>query len=863
MTRSELLAVIEAAKQSGKTTLDLPHEGIKELPSEIAQLTNLTELYLSSNQITEIPDWIAQLTNLTHLELWNNQITEIPESIAQLTNLTQLHLYENQITEIPESIGQLTNLTDLYLSSNQITEIPESIAQLTNLTHLELWNNQITEIPESIAQLTNLTQLDLSYNQITEISESIAQLTNLKRLVLEDNPIQNVPPEIIRNGWGEETYEDGEPQIIFAFLKSIQNPKRPLNELKVLLVGQGDVGKTSLIKRLRDNSFNANERKTHGIEIHPWQLTVNQQSININFWDFGGQEIMHATHQFFLTKRSIYLLVLKNRQTDEENRLEYWLEIINSLSNQSPILIIGNQSDQHPLDTNQKHYQDKYPNIKGFISTSCETGNGIQTLINQLTTLITTLPHIHNPIPETWFSLKQKLETLEKDYIPYDRYSDLCQEHNIPEPTEQANLLQLLHDLGTVLNFADNDRLQDTNVLNPTWVTTGIYKILNDNDLMTQHQGILPRSELSRILDSQHYPKSKHRFILDMMQEFELCIPLESGNHWLIPDLLPKGEPDTGDWDNALQFQYHYNILPQSIISRFIVRMSHCISKHTYWRTGVVLSDQGNRAIVRADRYDRIISIAISGNPSTRRAFLHTIRNCFQAIHRTLEKLNVKEKVPLPENPKIIVDYQQLLTYERKGVPELIPEGYDELVNVKTLLDGIETPNHRQKHDRDRYHDQRPIVIENHNHIHNNNNQQAHTMTEQSSKTTTFNLPNANIGAIATDNAQATVTNNTFTQTHNTSTEDLLKLITALRQTSVQFPTEIKQEIDSDLEDLEAEIIKPESDRNPTRIKKRIAAIVTTISLLASGISGVADFTNTTIDLGSKLNIDVPALMGK
>jgi internalin A len=795
----DLLSLINQAHDENWEELDLSGMGLTELPIEIGMLTGLKRLVLGKydrekreyvgNSFTEIPEVVFELKQLEELLIAKSQITEIPDSIGQLTHLTQLDIWDNQITELPESIGQLTNLTQLGLISNQIMELPESIGQLTNLTLLDLSSNQITDIPDSIAQLTNLTQLYLSDNQITEIPESIAQLTNLKRLVLENNPIQNVLPEIIRKGWGEETYRDGEPQIIFAFLKSIQNSKRPLNELKVLLVGQGDVGKTSLIKRLKDNTFNANERKTHGIEIYPWQLNVNQQSININFWDFGGQEIMHATHQFFLTKRSIYLLVLKNRETDEQNRLEYWLEIINSLSNQSPILIIGNQSDQHPLDTNPKHYQDKYPNLKGFISTSCETGDGIQTLINQLTHIITELPHIHNPIPETWFKLKKALETLDKDYIPYEHYSQLCQTHNIPEPTEQANLLQLLHDLGTVLNFAENDRLQDTNVLNPTWVTTGIYKILNDNDLMTQHQGILPRPELSRILDSKHYPKSKHRFILDMMQEFELCIPLESGNHWLIPDLLPKSEPDTGDWDNALQFQYHYNILPQSIISRFIVRMSHCISKNTYWRTGVVLRDQGNRAIVRADLYDRIISIAISGHPSTRRAFLHTIRNCFQAIHRTLEKLNVKEKVPLPENPKIIVDYQQLLTYERKGVPELIPEGYDELVNVKSLLNGIEPPDLRQKHDRDRYNDQRPTIIIAPNF--NNNNHQEQTMTD-TSKTNQFNGPMSGIigsdntqvsapiaNSIATDNAQITVN-----QTNNTSTEDLLKLITALRQTS-------------------------------------------------------------------------------
>ena len=433
----DVQSLIRQAHDENWEELDLSGMGLTELPKEIGRLTGLKKLVLgkwdgiewvgnsfteipeivfelkqlevlliSSNQIAIIPESIGQLTNLTELDLGSNQITEIPESVGQLTNLTVLSLFINQIAIIPESIGQLTNLTELDLDSNQIAIIPESIGQLTNLTELDLAGNQIAIIPESIGQLTNLTRLNLHSNQIAIIPESIGQLINLKRLVLENNPIQNVLPEIIRKGWGVYEFEDGEPQVIFAYLK--QKSKRPLNELKVLLVGEGNVGKTSLIKRLRDNSFNANERKTHGIEIHSWNLNVKQQTININFWDFGGQEIMHATHQFFLTKRSIYLLVLNNRETDEQNRLEYWLEIINSLSNQSPILIIGNQSDQHPLDTNEKHYKDKYPNIKGFISTSCETSDGIETLIETLTHIITELPHIHNPIPETWFKLKQR-----------------------------------------------------------------------------------------------------------------------------------------------------------------------------------------------------------------------------------------------------------------------------------------------------------------------------------------------------------------------------------------------------------------------------------------------------------------------
>jgi len=116
---------------------------------------------------------------------------------------------------------------------------------------------------------------------------------------------------------------------------------------------------------------------------------------------------------------------------------------------------------------------------------------------------------------------------------------------------------------------------------------------------------------------------------------------------------------------------------------------------------------------------------------------------------------------------------------------------------------------------------------------------------------------NLNTGDVAIQGDQIGI------QTNNANTEELLNLITTLCQTTANFPTETKAEIESDLEDLEAEIIKPESDRNPIKIRKRLIAIATAASLLASGIAGATDFTNTAIDLGQKLNIDVPALVGR
>lgn len=100
-------------------------------------------------------------------------------------------------------------------------------------------------------------------------------------------------------------------------------------------------------------------------------------------WDFGGQEIMHATYQFSLTERSLYLLVIDARKDNEnkgESNIEYWLKLIQSFGKNSPVLIIINKIDENRLDVNRRGFQEKYPTIKDFHLISCKTGEGFQTL---------------------------------------------------------------------------------------------------------------------------------------------------------------------------------------------------------------------------------------------------------------------------------------------------------------------------------------------------------------------------------------------------------------------------------------------------------------------------------------------------
>ncbi|MEH1907401.1 COR domain-containing protein [Nostoc sp.] len=673
---------------------------LKTLPLELLGLPNLRKLDISGNPLESIPDVVMQILHLEKLILIRVELTEIPDAIAKLTNLTQLILSINKITQIPEAIANLTNLTALILYNNQITQIPEAVTNLTNLTTLYLGDNQITQIPEAIAKLTNLTTLHLGDNQITQIPEAIESLPKLETLDLRGNPLP-ISPEILGSFDGVGSVED-----IFNYLRLLRSGEvRPLNEAKLLLIGQGSVGKTSLIERLIRDNYDKNQPQTDGLNVETWNVQVNSKDIRLNVWDFGGQEIYHATHQFFLTKRSLYLLVCNCRTSEEENRIEYWLKLIESFGGQSPVIIVGNKKDEQPLDINRKALREKYPNIQAIIETSCQDNSGIDELRTAILQQIANLKEVYDLLPLTWFEVKQKLESMTEDFISYNRYIGICHENKIPEEQNQDQLIDLLHRLGLVLNFRDHPILKNTNVLKPNWVTEGIYALLSDENLKTKTKGIFTPADLIRILDPERYPTQRHGYLIELMKEFELGFALECyPPQFLIAGLLPKDQPDKTELQGeTLEFQYHYKVLPESIISRFIVNTHEKIHNQIYWRSGVMLQYQENKEIyniarIKADPEDKKIFITISDRKETRRLFLGILRDVFQKIHKSLPNLEITEWVPVPGHSKHDpLKYSELLGLEEMGETHKVIGELKLKLDLRQLLDGYEDIGMRQR----------------------------------------------------------------------------------------------------------------------------------------------------------------------
>ena len=686
------------------TLLSLYENQLTALPKELSKLQNLTTLFLSQNQLIAVPKGLGKLQNLTGLYLDHNQLAVLPKEFGQLQCLKRLDLSHNQLTTLPKELGQLQNLTGLYLYHNQLTALPKELGKLQNLTELYLSHNQQTALPKELSQLQNLTELYLDNNQLTALPKELGQLQNLTELYLHRNGTLNLSVEILGPVW-EKVRDDeavpAKPQDILDYYFRVLVDRIPLNEAKLILVGFGNVGKTSLVNRLVHSTFDRDSPKTEGIQITQWPVTLNDtEDITLHVWDFGGQEIMHSTHQFFLTERSLYLLVLNGRQGHEDEDAEYWLELIESFGGDSPVIVVLNKISEQPFDVNRAALQQKFPNIREFIPTDCGTASGIDQLRTVIEHETDALEHLRDPFPGSWLTIKNKLAAMADNYISFEQYRKICQADGETEFSAQDSLAVHLHSLGIALNYKDDARLRDTHVLNPRWVTSGIYALLNASEL-ADTKGELEAACLSHTLDSTAYPPERHGFLLELMRKFELCFRFEEDeNRFLIPDLLDKQQPSAAAefaLTDCLNFRYEYPILPEGLLPRFIVR-THVLSEHQLrWRTGVILHFEGNRALVKGDRADRCVTISIDGPLASRRRLLAIIRYDFERIHSSF-KFQPLELVPVPAHPNTFLPYQDLIVMEKDGLPELpqVISGKVVKLNVRSLLNGVDIEGSRR-----------------------------------------------------------------------------------------------------------------------------------------------------------------------
>lgn len=700
----------EIPKELGELTnlrrLDLQNNQLTQIPKELGNLRSLQVLLLNNNKLREVPEELGNLIGLQELSLHDNELRSVPATLGGLINLMMLFLQNNQLGSVPAELGRLVSLQELWLSGNQLIEVPTELGELANLRKLFLNNNQLIAISKELKGLTKLRLLYLSNNQLTGVPAEIGQLDNLTALDLDNNPnLLTPPPEIVALGTSH----------VKEFLQALERNSIIRYESKLLLVGEGGTGKTSLLRLLRHEEFINGLPTSHGIEVstlrfpHPHKP---KEEIILNTWDFGGQHIYHATHQFFLTKRSLYMVVWNARLGAEQGRLNFWLDTIQALAPDSPVLLVATHADERIPDLNYQLYKDAYPQVVGSFSISNKDGRGLGELKAVLIRYAAGLPLVGQPWPEKWVEAEIALLSRKQHHIEAKAYIGICVRKKVERKIARGSLGSYLHDLGKILYFQDDYVLSNLVILKPNWVTKAISYVLED-EATRQAGGILTHTDLPRIWahgeNGRAYDSYLYPIFLRLMERFDLSYQLESDmlgepvTRSLIPQLLPHQPPDgllpwpevPLDGQTKVEMRYRFDFVPAGIMSWFIVR-THRYTRHQHWREGVILEYRGHFARVELNPMLRELRMVAWGmQPHT---FFTILKDTLDLILARFEGLRVRREVPCichwEDQPgelcKEAYRYEEdLLRRVEAGKPTIeCPASYKD-VSVLKLLYGI------------------------------------------------------------------------------------------------------------------------------------------------------------------------------
>jgi internalin A len=529
-----------------------------------------------------------------------------------------------------------------------------SVGQLSSLLLLSLRDNQLNMLPASVGQLSSLQQLYLHSNRLSTLPVEVGNLSFLQGLSLQGNPLQLPPLEIIVQG----------TKAILAYLRTLQQELVERFEAKVILVGEGGMGKSSLLRALRSQLFTPDLPATHGIEVgvlHAPHPTRARQTITLYTWDFGGQEIYQATHQFFLTRRSLYLLLWNARLGVEVCRLPFWLDMITGHAPDAKILLVATHRDLwNTPPINLAAFQKRYPQIVGLCAISNKTGEGLADLKAKIVEAVAQTPFVGQQWPRSWVEAEQEMLARPEHHIDDTEFIALCARHGIADEAERETFGRYLHDLGKILYFHDDPVLSRLVVLKPNWISKAISQVLTDPQVR-QAGGLLEHRDLARIWTTdeqgQAYARALYPIFVRMMERFELCYQLESerpgqpANQSLIPHLLPIQPPRSlppvptapAPGKILLEMRYTLSFLPTGLMSWFLVR-THRYSLRQHWHEGARLAYAGQQAQIELNAQQREIVITVWGPfPYT---LLLILKQTLDALLRTFQGLQVQRQIP-------------------------------------------------------------------------------------------------------------------------------------------------------------------------------------------------------------------------
>ncbi|WP_420573448.1 leucine-rich repeat domain-containing protein [Kordia sp.] len=602
--------------------LSLSFNQIQDLTA-LKKLKKLEKLHISSNLFKDI-SVLKNLLKLNTLFISFNQLGDF-SSISTLTSLKYLSLSGCNLKKL-DFLENLTQLIGLYISNNLIKDIT-ILSKLTLLRTLKVDFNLLTNI-DVLNNLISLRNLNLSNNQIIEIG-TIAKLKRLNKLQISNNPIKNVP----------ETVLNSSAQEIVRWLqeneKITQEEKRPLKDVKVLLLGNTYIGKSNLLflwqqrygKISKRRKYPKKSNSTHGLVYEEMRKTKKAPLLHI--WDFGGQEYFHATHQLFFSPDALHVLLwskgkLDTRKKDEVTfELDYWLRCSEQLSEgDSPIemVMIENRIDHKDEKGHLEFYThfpekkylekfniyspheevdtDKLPFMLNACSVSLLHKKRLEGMFELLEERVDML-YQKNLHPPVYAKIRDGLNDSEKKIWTLTDYKNTFKEKN-------NTILKTLNKLGCLLYF--HEQLPNKIFTQPDLLLNLIYdKILNKD--LKKKQGELDENFLASAVEG-NVLGLKEKELQRLLSAFKLIFKTKDGS-WYAPQYLPEESPA---WLQLLK-DYTFGVaniivssdqyLMNSILLDIFTEYANVIKKdksYMFWQKGLVIEKEGQLLLVEYDR---------------------------------------------------------------------------------------------------------------------------------------------------------------------------------------------------------------------------------------------------------------------
>ena len=615
------------------------------------------------------------------LDLNGTKLTSL-EGVKLPANLQELNLSRTELTSL-EDIELPRGLQILYLRYTELTSL-EGVELPQGLLLLDLEGTRVTRLPETIRGLKTLKILDLCKLKLETLPDWLPELgLPFTRnwigygIRLNDTTVEGVDMSI---------FDQSQEDILRWFEERKKQSETPLNEIKVVFLGDGEVGKTHTISRLQKDGALIPESSTGGstpgIAISDKTYPIDGQDIQVHFWDFGGQDILYSMHRMFMTARTIYVVMVDARKENCGAQATEWLDTIKSFAGDAPVLLAVNKTDQN---TNAKldrpSLTGKYQNLKQIIYMSAlcdepEEFNGKFT--EAMVELIRQSDVPKMKWPKNWKRVKDELQNMDEPYIRSREYGKICARCEVESGGE--GLLNWCNDLGVCFCRQD-DRLKDYVILRPDWITNAVYAVLFNKREKVKN-GMIDLDEMFRLLNSDEtrktfpdipYAWGDMDYILNVVRKFSLSYQVD-GNTEFFPmlcsaDSSPKAK-EYADARDALEFHIEFQHLPGNILHRLMVERYGELDTDNVWLTGARFSQKDTKlsAIARKDGNRLKLYVRSEDPQHAANTYLSVIAGTIKQICEALNlKISKRLVIYKEDDNRVEFDYDDLLFDQEMG----------------------------------------------------------------------------------------------------------------------------------------------------------------------------------------------------